>query len=94
VRGNGGGDGADRWGPCVRERRKKIEGVPVRGFGWAAVVGLDWADSVQIFLFSFFFFFLFILFCFTNSLITFANMLQINSNQFLIFSKIQINNAE
>jgi hypothetical protein len=91
VRGNGGGDGADRWGPCVRERRENRGGTgsvnlngPRTGFcsgpkGLPRPLFIFFCSAISSFLFS----------VFLNSSITFAFVTQTTSNQLQMFSKIQ-----
>jgi hypothetical protein len=85
-----GGDEADRWVPPVirgREEEGTLSGCLVR---WAAGrfgVGPERVPAVQFSYFSCSFSFSF--FCFLISILSFANMLQINSNHFQEFSKIQ-----
>jgi hypothetical protein len=56
--------------------------------GWAVGRLRDWAEWLPRGLFLFYFIFFFFFFCFLISLILFAKMLQINSNHFQNFSKI------
>jgi hypothetical protein len=83
--------GDDRWVPPVSEGEREegctgsgeVSGPRARFF-----VGPKGLPGV-LFLFSFLFFFFF--FCFLISFVSFAKMLQINSNQFQKFSKNQCN---
>jgi hypothetical protein len=75
----------------VCQREKRGETVPVQDFsrvGCGLILGLGQRGSLRssfIFLFSFLLFFLWFLYSF----VSFAKMLQINSNHFQEFSKIQ-----
>jgi hypothetical protein len=79
------------WGPLVSQMRKKAR--TISGFA----DGGPWADCgarpnrCPSALFYIFFFFPLFLFLFSNSFIFFSNLIQINSNQFVNFSKNQLN---
>jgi hypothetical protein len=82
---------ADGWGRVVGVRRKGQWyrfGVRLAGPQAETRAGLDWLPGA-LFLFYFVFFFFF--FCFLISFISFAYMIQIDSNQNANFSKIQLN---
>jgi hypothetical protein len=81
---------ADRWDPLlVRERRKEgyrfgfLNGPQTR---FAA--GPKFVPEAHSYFFPLFLFF----FCFLYSFITISNLVQIDSNQFVNFPKIQLNN--
>jgi hypothetical protein len=84
----------DRWGPPVSEGR---EGRGYRfgeGASWAAGLIWSWARWFPRGPFSIFIFLSLFPFLFSISFVSFAKRLQINSNHFQKFSKIQNNQPE
>jgi hypothetical protein len=77
---------------CQPDKGKEKKWVPVREMKiWAAGSFLCWAEPFPSALFLFFPFFFLFFFCFLYFFISFAKMLQINSNHFQKNSKNQCN---
>jgi hypothetical protein len=82
------GDDADNVGPRVSEVGGREGGTGSVFAYWAAGCFNFWAERFPPRPFSIFLFSSLFLFCFLISFVTFANMLQINSNHFHKFCKI------
>jgi hypothetical protein len=79
---------------CQRERERGIEGTGSGFASWAAGFFLFLGRRVPRVLFYFFPSFLFLSFLFSIYFISFSNMVQIASNQFVKIPKIQSNIPE
>jgi hypothetical protein len=81
----------DSWGPLVSEMRERAGYQFGLQVSWTMGRIWRWAEPLPLGPFLFFSLFSSFLFLFPISFITFANLVQIESNQFVNFSKIQIN---